>query len=52
VGTETYLNEEPLDTRNGVPLLPSKPGARPVTSQMVKDFMESEAPMNDMNANV
>jgi len=31
-----------LDTRNGVPLLPRKPGARPVTSQMVKDLLELE----------
>jgi len=31
-----------LDARNRVPLLPRKPGARPVTSQMVKDLLESE----------
>jgi len=31
-----------LDVRNGIPLLPRKPGARPVTSQMVKDLLESE----------
>jgi len=31
-----------LDARNGVPLLPRKPGARPVTSQAVKDLLESE----------
>ena len=31
-----------LDARNGVPLLPRKPGARPVTSQMVKELLESE----------
>ena len=31
-----------LDARNGVPLLPRKPGARPVTSQMVKDLLETE----------
>lgn len=31
-----------LDARNGVPLLPRKPGARPVTSQMVKDLLESD----------
>jgi hypothetical protein len=34
--------EQPLDVRNGVPLLPRKPGARPVTSQMVKELLESE----------
>jgi hypothetical protein len=33
---------QPLDARNGVPLLPRKSGARPVTSQMVKDLLESE----------
>ena len=33
---------QPLDVRNGVPLLPRKRGARPVTSQMVKDLLESE----------
>ena len=33
---------QPLDARNGVPLLARKPGARPVTSQMVKDLLESE----------
>jgi hypothetical protein len=31
-----------LDVRNGVPLLPRKQGARPVTSQMVKDLLEAE----------
>jgi hypothetical protein len=31
-----------MDTRNGVPLLPRKTGARPVTSQMVKELLESE----------
>ena len=30
-----------LESRNGVPLLPRKPGARPVTSQTVKDLLES-----------
>ncbi len=33
---------QPLDARNGVPLLSRKPGARPVTSQTVKDLLESE----------
>lgn len=33
---------QPMDTRNGVPLLPRKPGAGPVTSRMVKDLLESE----------
>jgi len=33
---------ELLEVRNGVPLLARKPGARPVTSQMVKDLLESE----------
>ena len=33
---------QPLDARNGVPLLPRKPGARPVTSQMVKNLLETE----------
>jgi hypothetical protein len=32
----------PLDARNGVPLLPRKSGARPVSSQTVKDLLESE----------
>ncbi|MBZ5674551.1 MAG: hypothetical protein LAP61_09925 [Acidobacteriia bacterium] len=41
--TTVDLDEEPLDTRNGVPLLPRKPGANPVTSEMVKDFLEAEA---------
>lgn len=31
-----------VDVRDGIPLLPRKPGARPVTSQMVKDLLESE----------
>ncbi len=35
-------DERPLDVRNGVPLLPRKAEARPVTSQMVKDLLESE----------
>ena len=46
--TTANLEAEPLETRNGVPLLPRKPGARPVTSQMVKDLLESESPQ--MNA--
>lgn len=33
---------QPLEARNGVPLLPRQPGARPVTSQMVKELLESE----------
>ena len=40
--TTTDLDEEPLNTRNGVPLLPRKSGARPVTSQMVKDLLDFE----------
>lgn len=28
--------------RNGVPILPRKPGAKPVTSEIVKDLLESE----------
>ncbi|MEO8131961.1 MAG: hypothetical protein ABI822_33005 [Bryobacteraceae bacterium] len=40
--TTIDLDEEPLDTRNGVPLLPRKPGANPVTSEKVKDLLESE----------
>jgi hypothetical protein len=47
--TTVDLNKEPLETHNGVPLLPRKSGARPVTLQMVKDFLESEWPQ--MNAN-
>jgi hypothetical protein len=31
-----------LVMRNGVPLLPRKPGAAPVTSQAVKDLLEME----------
>jgi hypothetical protein len=41
--TTVDLDEEPLDTRDGVPLLPRKPGANPVTSEKVKDLLESEA---------
>jgi hypothetical protein len=41
--TTVDLDEEPLDTRDGVPLLPRKPGASPVTSKKVKDLLESEA---------
>jgi len=41
--TTVDLDEKPLDTRNGVPLLPRRPGANPVTSEKVKDLMESEA---------
>jgi hypothetical protein len=41
--TTVDLDEEPLDTRNGVPPLPRKPGARPVTAAEVKDLLESEA---------
>ena len=29
-------------TRNGVPLLPRLPGAKPVTSQVVKELLEQE----------
>jgi hypothetical protein len=29
-------------TRNGVPLLPRLPGAKPVTSQAVKELLEQE----------
>ncbi len=28
--------------RNGVPILPRKPGAKPVTSEIVKELLESE----------
>ena len=28
--------------RNGVPILPRKPGAKPVTSAIVKELLESE----------
>jgi hypothetical protein len=35
-------DENPLDIRNGVPLLPRKPGAHPVTPQIVKDLLEFE----------
>lgn len=35
-------SEPAVDVRDGIPVLPRKPGARPVTSQMVKDLLESE----------
>jgi hypothetical protein len=31
-----------VETRNGVPLLPAKPGARPVTDEDVKALLELE----------
>jgi hypothetical protein len=31
-----------IKVRNGVPILPRKPGAKPVTSEIVKDLLESE----------
>ena len=33
---------ENVKVRNGVPILPRKPGAKPVTSEIVKDLLESE----------
>lgn len=33
---------EAVRVRNGVPILPRKPGAKPVTSEIVKDLLESE----------
>ena len=30
------------NTRNGVPVFPRLPGAKPVTSEMVKELLESE----------
>ncbi len=33
---------QPPAMRNGVPLLPRKPGARSVTSQIIKDLLEME----------
>jgi hypothetical protein len=33
---------EPLKMRNGVPILPRKAGAKPVTSEIVKDLLESD----------
>jgi hypothetical protein len=34
---------EPLEFRNGIPMLPRKPGAQPVTSQHVRELLESES---------
>jgi hypothetical protein len=34
--------QKPLATRNGVPILPRLPGARPVTSRIVKELLEKE----------
>jgi hypothetical protein len=31
-----------LSLRNGVPVFPRRPGAKPVTSEMVKELLESE----------
>ena len=31
-----------ISTRNGIPILPRKPGAKPVTSKIVKDLLELE----------
>lgn len=31
-----------MNMRNGVPILPRKAGARPVTSQIVKDLLEND----------
>jgi hypothetical protein len=38
------LTPSPTETRvrNGVPLLMPKPGAKPVTSEMVKELLEAE----------
>jgi hypothetical protein len=33
---------KPYEVRNGVPILPRLPGGRPVTSQHVKELLESE----------
>jgi len=33
---------EPLEFRNGIPVLPRKPGAKPVTSEHVKELLDSE----------
>lgn len=35
-------SEEALPTRNGLPILPRLPGARPVTAQHVKDLLEQD----------
>jgi hypothetical protein len=40
---QTDIDEGPLETRNGIPLLSRKSGARQVTPQIVKDLFESEA---------
>jgi hypothetical protein len=34
--------QENVRVRNGVPILPRKPGAKPVTSEVVKDLLESD----------
>jgi hypothetical protein len=34
--------QENIKVRNGVPILPRKRGAKPVTSEIVKDLLESE----------
>jgi hypothetical protein len=34
--------ERTMNLRNGIPVLPRLPGAKPVTSEMVKELLESE----------
>jgi hypothetical protein len=34
---------QPVATRNGVPILSRKPGAKPVTSEIVKELLESDS---------
>ena len=33
---------KPAKVRNGIPILPRKAGAKPVTSEVVKELLESE----------
>jgi len=35
-------SKKPLSMRNGIPVFPRLPGAKPVTSEMVKELLESE----------
>jgi hypothetical protein len=37
--SETHPNRE---VRNGVPLLPTRPGSQPVTPELVKELLEAD----------
>jgi hypothetical protein len=34
--------QDHLEFRNGIPMLPRKPGAKPVTSEHIRELLESE----------